>query len=311
MKLSWLLVVIALLCCAIAALAQETSPGEKPPAGHDSGHAGEKGEQDSSSYDGVMCIALALQCPDGTFATQNKQCQYICGKAPIGGLSYDDVAIVMGDFIGHYTSQIKSFRISNLNRYQVAIQTPPESRADYCIEATISTPNHIGLPDVYNGVRVMYVQAASPPVCSPMLCPDGTVVGCNDVCPEVQESESMPFFTPLTIILGVFLLSACCCCLRQRRKCRAKCQVPTPLAPQVLSTNAAHEDMYPAEQYLLQQEHAEPEVPMHPIMMAQPMYPPMPMIPPHMMMMPNGSYPIMMQAPNGMWYPVAPHPEDV
>jgi len=75
---------------------------------------------------------------------------------------------------------------------------------------------------------------------------------------------------------------------------------------------SAREELYPSEQYqlLVQQEQATADAPAYPPMAGHPMYPPMPMIPPQMMM-PNGTYPVMMQAPNGMWYPVAPHPNDL
>jgi len=100
--------------------------------------------------------------------------------------------------------------------------------------------------------------------------------------------------------------------------------------------NKCREGMAPARQYELlkesrqdteapQSQWEEPPMtpptmpahyPMMPMMMptmaphtVQPMG--MPPMPPMMMMMPNGAYPVMMQAPNGMWFPVPPHPEDV
>jgi len=310
-----LLVLMALLSCAIVALADSSPIGEKPSHDSDNLPEGEKPQgshdhipegdkpTDSSSSESI-CTALfdEVPCPKNTSAVRNTQCLYVCGVEPIGKLSYYTVEKIVSEYASFYADKITEASLSTLAGKNVQIQSPPESVDDYCIEVEVTSQNaaHSGLPDVFNGVRVVYMQY-SPPDCTPMVCADGTMVACDGVC---EDNESFVLVTPFTVVLGFVLLSACCCCLR-RRKCRAKCQMNNvPRAPQPVNSS----DSYPAQQYqLLQQEH---EIPMHPAMGQPMMYPPMPVIPPQVMM-PNGVYPVMMQAPNGMWYPAALHPEDV
>jgi len=309
MKLITSLVLVALLCFAFA-LAQESSPaGEKPvDIPQDSSHTPEGEKPDASNSNEIFCTAIVVevQCPDNN-GTRNARCEYVCGGLDaVGNFPEEKVEAIMDQFAEFYDDRIKGVGISTLKGKNISIQ-PPESEDTYCIDALVIQGYHLDLPDIFYGVRIVYFPYTTPE-CAPMVCPDGSIVGCDTPCAN-DASESLPLFTPITIVIAVTLLSACCCCLR-RRKCRARCQMNAARAPQPATTTARHEDSYPGQYHHLQQQEAyESEVPMGWNMEGEPIYPPMPVIPPHMMM-PNGTYPVMMQAPNGVWYPVAPYKED-
>lgn len=277
---------------------QEPINPEKPSSSSSSSSS-----QDSDS-DAVVCLMIAVQCPDGNYAISNSNCDTICGEAPIGGLSWNDVEYVRKEFAYAFSSVISSASVSSLHGETVKIQTPPESYNDYCIRVILKDHTRAStLPDVYNGVRVIYSDKYE---CSPFRCPNGELIGCEQVCPDEIEVTSHVIL-PFIVVFSVVALAACCCCCRRQRQKKCK---------------AASEALYPSAQYELvkQQEPVHQQisipVPLPPQMMMAPMMypppmgmPPMPPVPPHMMM-PNGSYPVMMQGPNGMWFPVMPRSED-
>jgi hypothetical protein len=315
---SWLFVLFALLCCAIVVFAQDEAEapiGEEPGCNKPYQPAGEE-PQDSGDYEpasseagDAFCTLIALMCPDGSVASRNAQCEFICGEEPKGHLSDRQIYQIYSDFTYAYRDQFWGIRVGSLSEFPDVVVQPPESRQDACIVVTLLDDNlrHNAFPDVFNGARVIYT-LYSPPVCSPKTCEDGTIVSCDDECPTAGSDSIVSFlFTPIAIILAVAVLSACCCCMR-RRKCRAKCQqqMKTPIVTPQTPLDVVHEGYYPAEQYgLLQQEQEQTEIPMHP-RMGQHMFPPLPFFAPHMMMQQNGAYPIMVQGPNGMWYPMYP-----
>jgi hypothetical protein len=293
--------------------------------------------EEESSSEATFCNMLAFECPDGSYASRTPDCLFVCGSQPVGGLSLDQVDAIKEEFLSAYNY---AFFASVDTLYgKNAKLTPTESLSDYCIDVNLQSGDNTMYPGVYNGVRIFYY----PVVCSQILCSDGTLVGCNDVCPP-ESASSGSIMVPVLAIIFVVVLSTCCCYLRGRR-CRAKCAAQKN-GFTALPTKSEDETKYPSEQYAaqLQQEMAPespqmhavpmmmPHMPMHPMMMMAPphpgmMMPPHPMMPPMspqmaaqmgyphmppppMMMHPNGAYPVMMQAPNGMWFPAPPHPED-
>jgi hypothetical protein len=287
--------------------------------------------QDESSSETTFCNMLALQCPDGTYASRTSDCLFVCGAQPTGGLTYDQVDDIKEEFLSAYNYAFVA-SIDTLYGKNAKL-TATEKLSDYCIDVNLQPGDNAQYPGVYNGVRIYYYPVA----CSAVLCPDGTLVGCNEVCPpETQSSSSL--MVPVLAIIFVVVLSTCCCYLRGRR-CRAKCAAQKNGFTALPSTKSSEDETkYPSEQYAEMQQvapespqmHAVPMMmpPMHmPMMMMPPPHPGMmmpspmmhpmspqmgypPMPPPHMMMPPNGAYPVMMQAPNGMWFPAPPHPED-
>jgi len=305
----------------------------EPEQSQSSQSQSQSSSQDASEPDGQICNMLAFECPDGTFSTRTPDCLFVCGAQPIGGLNFSQVESVKEDFVRAY---LYVFTASVDTLYgKGASLTPTEKLSDFCIDVNLGfSDSSSNYPGVYNGVRIFYY----PTVCSQLLCPDGSYVGCNEVCPPESESSSS-ILVPILAIVFVVVLSTCCCYLRGRR-CRAKCTKNGFTAlPQ-----KSEETKYPSEQYAQLQQEPAPESPqMHPVhmmvpppmpmhmmmpphmQMMHPMHmPPMPpmspqmaaqmgfppMMPPPMMMHPNGSYPVMVQAPNGMWFPAPPHPED-
>jgi len=273
---------------------QPTPSGPERPADLSSSSQDESEDSD----DIMICTMMMLQCPDGTYATQNSRCEYICGAAPVGRLSWTAVEKIRQSFVSAYGSSKFSLTDVGTLANKDIVLSANETFGDYCIEVVLVDQTQASMmPAVYNGVRVFYVIST----CSPILCEDGTLVSCYDVCPDEDNVEQAIALWPITIAVSVFALAACCCCMRRRRN--RKCKRNT--------------EAYPAQQYELvkQQEQTPTEevvVAVPPHMMAPMMYPhphqmmmpPMPPVPPHMMM--NGAYPIMVQGPNGMWFPVVP-----
>jgi len=283
----------------------------------------ESSSQEESDSGGMMCNMLAFVCPDGTIASRTSDCLFVCGAKPAGGLTHSEVEAVKQQLLVAYKF---AFTASMDTLYgKDAVLNPTEKLSDYCIDVTLnSTDSSSNYPGVYNGVRIFYYAR----YCSVAICPDGTYVGCDEVCPPSASASASSLVVPIVAIIFVVVLSTCCCYLRGRR-CRAKCAA-TKNGFTALPIKS-EETKYPSEQYAQLQQSAPASPQMHPVpmmmpmMMAPPMHmmpmmPPMsphmaqhmgyPPMPPPMMMNHNGSYPVMIQHPNGMWFPAPSHPED-
>jgi len=282
----------------------------RPTQGPTQDPAQDSSSSDSDSSDPVMCMMLAISCPDGSYAKQivdNGDCIYVCGAMPIGRVPHGVVKDLRQNFAASYNAIVKSTRVTTIRKVQPEMKlTSNESYHDFCIEATVASgTTTYDMPSVYFGVRVFYVVDTDSS--DSKMCPDGISVGrCRDHKRKHSEDIDAMLMYSLSLAFFLIVVSACCCCARRRGRKQACKKTPE-------STSAA----YPADQYelLVNQEPSDsvmPEIHMPPpdvMMTPTMMYPPMPPVPPHLMM-PNGMYPVMMQGPDGMWYPVIPQQQE-
>jgi len=281
-------------------------------------------DDSSDSSNDIICLDMLNKCPDGTeapFIVDNGRCIFACGEKAVGGLSYSTVKDLSHQLQNGYgTDFIKYAWVSTIEKSAPTIKmTPAESYDDYCIVATLGCDRTTALPTFYNGARVVYIDEL---VACSVVCPDGSFansqIECNNNAREIIVYSVM--YYPLVILAGLLFLSACCCCCVRRRCRKGQCKRTSTKETSINNdNNNNNNNEYPADQYeLLINQQEEPTYgdqmmpsipPPQVMMMPTMMYPPMPPVPPHLMM-PNGMYPVMMQGPNGMWYPVMPPQEE-